>query len=261
MSDFKARYGSWAVVAGASEGLGVAFAERLAARGMNILLIARRGELLNKVADDLRQAHGVEVRCLVQDLAAPNLSEALAEATSDLDLGVLIYNAAFVPMGPFIDAEEEDIQQLMRVNTLGLVASVRTLVPGMRERGRGGVILVSSLAGLQGFPGIAGYSATKSFIINLGEALWYELKPHGIDAMACIAGAMPTPGYTKVFKELAPGTLSPEDAAERTLKALGKGPRFIPGFINTLVAGTTQYLMSRKRLIPFLARTVQDLDT
>lgn len=261
MSDFKARYGSWAVVAGASEGFGVAFAERLAARGMNLLLIARRGELLEKVAASLREAFHVQVRCLVQDLTDPNLGQSLKEATSDMDLGVLIYNAAYVPMGSFIDAEDDDIEQLMRVNALGMVAAVRALVPGMRARGRGGLILVSSLAGLQGFPGIAGYAATKAFITNLGEALWYELAPHGIDAMACIAGAMPTPGYKKVFRDLAPGAMSPHDAAERTLKALGKGPRFIPGFVNNLVAKTTLNLFPRKRLIPLLARTLNELNS
>lgn len=261
MSDFKARYGSWAIVAGASEGFGVAFAERLAARGMNLLLLARRGELLQKVADDLREESPVQVRCLVQDLADPDLGQILQEATADMDLGVLIYNAAYVPTGPFIDAKDEEVEQLMRVNALGMVAAVRALVPGMRERRRGGLILVSSLAGLQGFPSIAGYSATKAFIINLGEALWHELGPHGIDAMTCIAGAMPTPGYTKVFKDLAPGSLSPQDAAERTLKALGKGPRVIPGFINNLVANTVLNLVSRKRLIPKLARTMRDLNT
>ena len=260
MSDFKARYGSWALVAGASEGLGVAFAERLASRGMNTLLIARRGDLMDRVAEDLRHNHGVEVRCLVQDLAAADLADALREATSEIDLGIMIYNAAFVPMGPFVDTDEEEIQQLMKVNTLGLMAAVRTLVPGMRERGRGGVILVSSLAGLQGFPGIAGYSATKAFINNLAEALWYELKADGIDVTGCIAGAMPTPGYTKVFKDLAPGAMDPEEAAERTLKALGKGPRFIPGFINNLVAHTTLHLVPKKRLIPMLAKTMQDLN-
>ncbi len=260
MSEFKARYGSWALIAGASEGLGVAFADRLATRGMNILLIARRGELMEEVAERLRQTHDVEVRCLVQDLAAANLADALREASSDIDLGILIYNAAFVPMGSFVDADQQDIQQLMNVNAHGLMASVRALVPGMRERGRGGVILVSSLAGLQGFPGIAGYSATKAFIINLAEALWHELKANGIDVMACIAGAMPTPGYTKMFKDLAPGAMDAEDAAERTLKALGKGPRFIPGFINNLVARTVLHLVPRKRLIPTLAQTLQDLN-
>ncbi len=227
---------------------------------MNILLIARRGELMERVAENLRQHHGVEVRCLVQDLAAADLADVLREATCEIDLGIMIYNAAFVPMGPFVDTDEEDVEQLMKVNTLGLMAAVRTVAPGMRERGRGGVILVSSLAGLQGFPGIAGYSATKAFINNLAEALWFELKPHGIDVMGCIAGAMPTPGYTRIFKELAPGAMDAEDAAERTLKALGRGPRFIPGFINNLVAHTTLHLMPRKRLIAMLAKTMQNLN-
>lgn len=260
MTDFTVRYGNWALVAGASEGFGAGFAHRLAARGMNLMLIARREPLLHEVAGTIRRAYGVEVRCVVQDLAAPDLSTALSQATAGIDLGVMIYNAAHVPMGPFLDAEDEEVRQLMEVNALGLMRAVRALVPGMKARGRGGVILVSSLAGLQGFPTIAGYSATKAFIINLGEALWYELLGTGVDVMACIAGAMPTPGYTKIFKQLAPGAMSAEDAAERALKALGKGPRFIPGLVNNLVAATTMRFVSRKRLIPLLARTMQDMN-
>ena len=256
MTDFKALEGSWAVVAGASEGLGAAFASCLAARGMKLLLIARREPLLQTAAEALREAHGVEVRCLVQDLAAPDLAEVLRKETANLDVGMLIYNAASVPIGPFMKATDAELQQMMEVNAIGMVSAVRSVVPGMVQRGRGGVILVSSLAGLQGFPGLAGYSATKAFIINLGEALWYELKDSGVDAMACIAGAMPTPGFNRVFKELAPGAMPAEQAAEKTLRALGKGPRFIPGLVNKLVAATTLRLVSRKRLIPLLAGTV-----
>ena len=249
------------MVAGASEGFGEAFADRLAARGMNLLLIARREPLLQEVAEALRQRHGIEVRCLAQDLAAPNLAEVLQKETASLDLGMMIYNAAFVPMGPFLDTSDADVEQLMQVNMLALVETVRAIVPGMVARRRGGVILVSSLAGLQGFPGLAGYSATKAFIINLGEALWHELKGKGVDAMACIAGAMPTPGYKRVFKQMAPGAMSPQAAAEQALRALGKGPRFIPGFVNNLVAATTMRLLPRKRLIPLLARTVADMNS
>ena len=261
MVDFGDLKGSWAMVAGASEGLGAAFSDRLAARGMNLLLIARRETLLHEAAERLTSAHDVEVRCLAQDLAAPNLAEVFSEATADLDIGMLVYNAACVPTGPFFDTSNDDLRQLMQVNALGLVETVKTIVPCMVERGRGGLILVSSMAGLQGFPGLAGYSATKAFIINLGEALWYELRSQGVDAMAFIAGAMPTPGYTKVFKDLAPGAMSAEYAAEAGLRALGKGPRFIPGFMNNLVAATTMRLLPRKRLIPLLARTMRNLNS
>lgn len=246
-------------MAGASEGLGAAFSERLAARGMNLLLIARREAPLQETAEKLTKVYGVDVRCLAQDLAAPNLGEVFREATADLDVGMLVYNAAFVPMGPFFDTSDADIRQMMQVNMFGLVEAVRTVVPGMVARGRGGVILVSSLAGLQGFPGLAGYSATKAFIINLGEALWYELKETGVDAMAFIAGAMPTPGYNKLFEQLAPGGMSAERAAEQALSSLGKGPRCIPGFVNNLVAATTLRLLPRKHLIPLLARASQNM--
>ena len=151
MRDFPTRYGNWAVVAGASEGLGAAFATELARRGMH-LLIARRGDALQAVAGRLSEDHGVDVRVLVLDLSSPALAGSLSDTTADLEVGVIVYNAAYVPVASFLELEDDALEQLMGVNVQGPVTFLRALLPSMRERRRGAVVLMSSLAGMQGSP-------------------------------------------------------------------------------------------------------------
>ena len=150
MSDFVARYGRWAVVAGASEGIGAAFARCLAERGMDVLLIARQEQLLRDLAAELRDRFAVQTRCLVQDLADDALAEVIADITADLDIGVVVYNAAFVSVGRFLDVAPADLEKLVRVNVRGPVTVLRTLLPAMVERRRGAVVLMSFVGGLPG---------------------------------------------------------------------------------------------------------------
>ena len=259
MRQFSNRYGSWAVVAGASEGLGVAFARCLAAREMNLLLIARRADLLEKVSEEIRQQYQVKIRCLVQDLGDAQLAGMLREATEGLEVGVLVYNAAYVPTGSFLDTDPESLQQLVRVNVQGPVTAVRTLAPGMCQRKKGAIVLMSSLAGMQGVPRIAAYAATKAFGTILAEGLWYELREHNVEVTVSCAGAMPTPGYLRNFKQDAPGMMNPSTVAEMTLKALGRGPRFIPGWINRIGALITTRLISRKSAIQLMGKSTGHL--
>ena len=260
VSQFSSRYGSWAVVAGASEGLGAAFARQLAARRMNLLLIARQADMLSRVSEDIRHRHDVEVRCLVQDLAGTGLAQVLQEATAGLEVGVVIYNAAYVPTGRFLDTDPEDLEKLVRVNVQGPVTMIRALAPAMCERNKGAVVLVSSLAGMQGVPRIAGYAASKAFNSILAEALWAELGKHNVDVIAVSAGAMPTPGFERNFKKGAPGMLDPVAVAERTLKALGRGPHFIPGLINRIFATISTRLLSRRAAICLMGTSTRHLD-
>lgn len=259
MTAFRDRYGRWALVAGASEGLGASFAESLAERGMDLVLIARRESLLDDVADGLRDRYGVEVRPLAMDLADPELGDALAAATADLDLGVLVYNAAFVPVGRFVDADADALERAVDVNVRAPVVMLRTLLPDLLRRGRGAVILMSSLAGLQGTPRVAAYAATKAFNTVLGEGLWQELREQGIDVVACCAGAIPTPGYERSGKGRVPGMLHPDAVARRTLDALGKGPRFVPGLVNRLVAVLLTRVLPRKAAIRLMAGNTNDI--
>lgn len=259
MDSFPDRYGRWAVVAGASEGLGEAFAAALAERGMNVAMVARRGQILEEIGERLAAEHGIEVRCLELDLADPAFPEALREATRDLELGMLVYNAAFVPMGPFLDNDEDGIEQAVDVNVRGPLRLVRALAPALKERGRGAVVLMSSLSGLQGSPHISVYAASKAFNTIFAEALWYELTPHGIDVAACVSGAVPTPGYLERFGRKVPGMLSAEEAVRQTLDRLGKGPRIVPGRINRFAHQLVRRLLPRRTAIRLIAKSTKHL--
>lgn len=241
--------GRWAVVAGASEGLGRAFAQQLAARGHDLVLLARREALLAEVADELRAGHGVQVETLVVDLAQRGLAEVLAPL-ADREIGVLVYNAAYAPVGPLLEQPLERLEQVVDVNVRGLLTTVRTLGPSMQARGRGGIVMMASLAGLQGTPRLATYAATKAFTIALGEALWHELDP--VQVVVSIAGAVRTPGYRDASEQEAPGTLDATQVARQSLDALGRGPRVIPGWTNR-AASTVMRWLGRRRAVRLMA--------
>ena len=247
------------MVAGASEGLGAAFATQLAARDMHLVLVARRGHLLADLKDQLTAKYGVEVRCLVMDLADPAFAETLADSVAGMDIGIIIYNAAYTPVGPFLEAENAEIEQVVNVNVRGPLLALRALVPPMRDRGKGAVVLMSSLAGLQGTPNISIYAASKAFNLILAEGLWYELRSHGIDVVACCAGAMRTPGYVRSFDRDVPGMLSPDEAARRTLDGLGRGPRLVPGPVNQLTSQLMGRLLPRRMAVRLIGRNTRHL--
>ena len=253
------RYGRWAVVAGASEGLGAAFASELAARGMHLVLVARRGHLLAELQEQLVTEHQVEVRCLVGDLAEPTIAASLADAVAGLDLGIIIYNAAYTSAGSFAEAPEEEIERVVDVNVRGPLRVLRTLVPAMCSNRRGAVVLMSSLSGLQGTPYISAYAASKAFNMILAEGLWYELRPHGVEVVACCAGAMRTPGYIKSYDRDVPGMLSPDEAARRTLDGLGRGPRLVPGLVNRFTAVLVGRLLPRRWAVRLIGRNTRHL--
>ena len=226
---------------------------------MNLVLIARRAQLLEETAEGISAKHGVEVRGIARDLADPGLADDLRSATDDLEIGVLVYNAAFVPLGHFADLDEETLVRVVRTNAVGPAVSVRAILPGMRARGRGAVVLVSSLAGLQGTPNVATYAATKAFNIVLAEGLWAELRASGVDVLACCAGAMPTPGYTAAIPRKMPGMMEPGAVARRTLDALGKGPRVVPGLLNRFSAQLMARLLTRRAAIRIIAANTKEL--
>jgi uncharacterized protein len=256
---FSDRYGAWALVLGASEGLGAAFTRILADRGMNLVLVARRSDLLERLAEECSRRFGVETRCFADDLAAPGFAEKLYSAISELEVGLVVYNAAYAPVGEFIDVDPADLLQAIQVNVRGPVALLRLLVPPMAARKRGAVVLMSSLAGNQGTPRIATYAASKAFNRVLAEGLWHELKERGIDVIACCAGAIRTPGYARTAGRDAPGTLDAEYVAERAIRALGRGPVAVPGLVNQLAAWVLGRLMPRPTAIRIMAGSTAGL--
>lgn len=259
MSAFAEKYGPFAVVAGASEGLGAAFAHAIAARGVGVVLIARRAEALRAVADEVARDHHVEARTLPCDLADASFTDALAEATRGLEIGLGVYNAAYSFIAPLLERPLDDALRVVDVNVRGPLRFAHALLPAMVERKRGGLVLLASMAGFQGGPRLATYAASKAFNIVLAESLWAELAPSGVDVLAACPGAVRTPGYLKTTETEAPGTLDPLDVASRTLDALGSGPTYVPGAVNKLARFFLGRLLPRSTAVGIMRRNTQDL--
>jgi short-subunit dehydrogenase len=258
MKDFKQVYGPWALVAGASEGLGAAFAEALARRGLNLVLMARRKEKLEDFARNLHVTYAVEVRHKSLDLADhQGTAKYLSEL--DLDIGLLVYNAAFSPIGYFANIPQPDLNRVIDVNIKAPLFLIKVLSGPMLERGRGGIILMSSLSGMQGSPKIATYAASKAFNMTLAEGLWSEFRKQGVDVLACCAGAVRTPGYRQAQVREAPGTMDADKVAEETLRALGNGPTVIPGALNKFFSFIMRRILSRKSAIAIMEKNTRDL--
>src|SRR4051812_24273099 len=182
------KYGPWAVVAGASEGIGAAFATALAAHGINVVLVARRAEPLTGLAARLP----VQTLTVATDLV-DGVGPVLA-ATADLDIGLVVCNAAYSPIGPFLESDPADTTRALALNCAVPLALAHGYLRAMAARRRGGFVLMSSLAGMQGSPGLTAYAATKAFGAVLAEGLWDELRGRGVDVVTAVAGAVATPG-------------------------------------------------------------------
>jgi len=259
--DFASRYGPWALIAGASEGLGAAFAKCLAEQGINLILIARRSEPLETLAVKLRDVHAIDVITKSLDLAD---EEALVSfiGTLDADLGLIICNAAYSAVGGFFETPAEQLKQIIGVNVTAPMLITRLLAPRLLTRGSGGVILMSSLAGNQGSANIATYAASKSFNTVLAEGLWQELKRAGIDVVAPCAGAIRTPRYQQAASgPEPPGTMDADDVASQALAALGRQPVVVPGRLNQFALFLMRRLLPRKTAIRLMSSSTRGLSS
>jgi short-subunit dehydrogenase len=256
VSPFRARYGRWALIVGGSDGLGAAFGAELASRGLDLVLVARRESLLDEVAGRLHDTYGVEVRTLVLDAAQPGAAEELARHTADLDLGLVVCNAALSPTGAFLDAPVDELDRVLDLNCRLATRLARVMGARLVERGRGGLVLLSSVAGFQGTAMVAQYAATKAYLRVLAEGLWVELKPHGVDVVASCPGRVHTPTFDGSepaalgrYGRLAPPVMTPEPVARETLDALGRQPVVIPGRRNRFAAFAATRLLPRRSAV------------
>lgn len=239
LRSFRERYGPWALVAGASDGIGECFARAIADEGVNLLLLARRAEKLEGLATALRAKHGIEARTLAVDLTAPDLDAKVLAATRDLEIGLLVYNAGAVHgAAAFHDLPVDHALGLVALNCTGPVLLAHRFGGRMRERGRGGIVLMGSLISFAGSAFVATYSATKAFDRILAEGLWHELRPHGVDVLGAIAGATKTPSMLASSPSFAdyPGAMQPEEVARGALAFLGRGPIWVAGDANRATA-------------------------
>jgi short-subunit dehydrogenase len=243
------------VVAGASQGLGAAFATELAGHGINLILVARRPEPLAALADALP----VETVAVPADLASPDGVSTVVAAAAEREVGLVVANAAYSPIGRFVTQDPAQTLRALDLNCRAPLLLAHHFLPAMAARGRGGFVVMSSLAGQQGAPPISVYAATKAFGATLAEGLWAELRDTGVDVVTCLAGAVETPGLAASKAKRAPGTLPPSTVARAALRALGRGPRVIPGLTMRISATLMSRLLPRRTAIALFARASRDL--
>lgn len=234
MTPWNRRYGAWAVVTGASDGIGRAFAEALAARGTSLVLVARREERLVPLAETLRQRHGIEVVVHAADLADPAAIVSLVEATRALDVGLLVAAAGYGTSGPFVESDLDDELRMIDVNCRAVAAMAHAFGRTFSERGRGGLVLMSSLVAFQGVPRAANYAATKAYVQSLAEGLHAELAPRGVDVIASAPGPVHS-GFARRAGMVMSLAAEPPVVAEATLRALGRRTTVRPGVLSKLL--------------------------
>lgn len=225
-------YGPWAVIAGGSEGVGASFAHRLAEAGINLVLIARKPEPLAETADRAREL-GVQVRTLRQDLLAPDALERIRAVTDDLEVGLLIFNAGANSYGhEFVTSDLERVQGVIDLNITAQLALTHHFGGPMKERRRGGVMLVGSLAGYMGQAHMSVYSAAKAFSRVFAEGLWLELGEFDVHVLELVLGVTRTPAMERAGLRMdLPGldVSEPDDVADEGLAHLADGPVLVVG--------------------------------
>jgi len=250
---FKEKYGNTALVAGASEGIGAAYAHALAARGLDLILIARRKERLEAKSAQIAKQYGVKVLPVVCDLATADAMQQIINAIGDMPVDFMVYNAALSYIGAYLKTGLSTHTNIAQVNMLTPLAMLHYFGGKMAERGKGGIVLMSSIAGFQGSGYLATYAATKAFNRVLAEGLWYEWRHKGVDVIACCAGATATPNYINTNPDkasiLEPKPQLPEQVVEECLRKIGTTPSFISGSGNKLVSFLMQHIFPRKKAV------------
>jgi short-subunit dehydrogenase len=257
---FRSQYGPWALIAGGSVGLGGEFARQLAARGFNLILVARREAPLEAHARTLAAEFHIETRTVVADLGDAGLLPTLRDATRECEIGLVVYNAAASSIGRHLEQSIKDKLRVLDVNCRGPLLLIHEFCPPMVERHRGGVILMTSMSGLQGSALISTYAATKAFDLVLGEGLWDELREEGVDVLAFCAGATRTPN----FEESSPARsgfftapMEPEPVVAEALAALGRTPSAVAGARNRLAGLVMARVMPRRLAVETIGKATR----
>ncbi|MGV0808751.1 SDR family NAD(P)-dependent oxidoreductase [Mycolicibacterium setense] len=263
--EFAAKYGPWALVAGASDGVGSAMAEELARRGTNVVLVARRQEVLDEVAAGITSRTGAQTRTLAIDLALPGAASAVIEATADLDVGFLVYCAGADPrFAPFLASPVEDAESLVQRNCMVPIQLSHHYAQPMVERGRGGIIIFGSGAGFAGGPNMVAYGASKAFDMVFAEALWTEVHDKGVDVLGLILGKTDTPALRKLEHERGqidspdqtpPGAAAVDDVVAAAFANLTDGPTCLVG-PEIQAAAQLMAAVSRNDAVRFIAQAV-----
>jgi hypothetical protein len=268
MDDFRQQYGDWALIAGASEGIGRSFAEKLAAKGMNLILLSRREDVLNGVKATLEEAYKIQVIVKEVDLTAHDLEAQLALIAKEQDVGLVVYNAGAVHgASTFMDDSTEKLLALIRLNCNGPVLTVKQFAQQMLAKKRGGIILLSSMSALSGGAYIATYAATKAFDLILAESLWDEMRMQNVHVLGLVAGATVTPAMLNsgvVFSQDVQGQekitpMTPDAVATEALEQLGKKPVHVAGSNNLEAASGLRSASDRAETIQYMGMAAAGL--
>jgi short-subunit dehydrogenase len=226
----KEQYGPWALIVGGSEGIGEHLARKLAAIGINMILVARKPGPLAETAQKIRDESRVEVRTLQLDITSEDLVERILEIADGAEIGMLIHNVGRgASFGPFVDNSLQAAMTPVLANVVACTKLVHQFGGPMARRGRGGILFIGSLAGNAGSYYIVGYGAAKAYMQNFAEGLWAELRPAGVHVLAFPIGAANTPSRIRSGTADAAeiDVLAPEDVAQQALEQLPHGPVYV----------------------------------
>lgn len=262
MTELKNQYGPWALVTGASAGIGEEFANQLASIGFNLVLTARKKDKLDLVSDRLKKVYNVNTVVIPIDLSDPDFLKELSEKTLLLDIGLLVSNAGGYTYGSFHKSELDKQAAFLRLNTNAHMQLAHYYGNKMKVRGKGGIILVSSTGAFCAIPYMASYVASKAYVLSLGESLHIELKEHGVDVMVLAPGTTETPGTMNAANidndKLGVSFMSPKVVVEQALKNFGKRAVFIPGAINKFSYFLGRRVLSRLTMAKMLGKIMKN---
>lgn len=249
-SKWHMRYGPWAVVTGATDGIGHAIALNCAARGLNLVLVARRGDMLEAMAQTLAARHGIKTLVIAADLGTAEGVEAVLAQTAGLDCGLLVCAAGFGTAGAFLDLDAASESNMIDVNCRAVYLLSRELAARMARSGHGGIVLFSSIVAFQGSAFAANYAATKAYVQVLGEGLQTELAPLGVDVLVVAPGPVDT-GFAKRADMRMGQAAKPEAVALTALDKLGRVGLVRPGFLSKLLGYSLATLprFARRRIM------------
>ena len=246
----KKRFGPWALVTGASSGIGKEFAQQIAASGINIVLVARREDLLKEVGVEFSKRYGVEHRVVVLDVSREDFIRQLASATDDLDIGLVVSNAGTGNPGEFLKLDRQLLEETLRLNTMSHLDIAHYFGGKLAERRRGGLILVGAMGAENGIPCMANDGGAKAYVHSLGEALHYEFKPLGVYVTVLAAGVTNTAVLEKFGldpKTMPLKPMSVEQCVSEGLSGLLKNrSRIVPGRLNRIMNALVPASLARK---------------
>ncbi len=255
MTSFQEKYGPWALVTGASSGIGAEFAKQLAERNLNLILIARRKEKLEHLGRSLEKKNKIQVETITADLSRSDFMSLISPVAQTREIGLLVNNAGFGIGGHFLEHDLERELALLDVNCRAPLILAHEIGRKMTERRRGGIIFVSSVSAYMATPFEASYAASKVYELFLGESLWYELKQQGVDVLSLCPGSTMTE-FHEISGTRAFAAMPVEPVVALALKKLGKKQSVIAGWHNRLLVSLAKIVP--RRMITILAGKIMD---